>query len=80
MVSLSRIRHGNKSYRAFRHAAKRVGIDMGLKEFLTDSGGNTVANPRHVRKAEKACRSYTEGFPISRRNQRIARKRVNVSH
>ena len=30
-----------------------AGIDMGLKEFLTDSEGNTVANPRHFRNAEK---------------------------
>ncbi|MDQ2905833.1 MAG: transposase [Chloroflexota bacterium] len=30
-----------------------VGIDLGLKEFLTDSDGNTIANPRHLRKAEK---------------------------
>jgi putative transposase len=33
--------------------SKLAGIDMGLKEFLTDSEGNTVANPRHLRKAEK---------------------------
>ena len=32
---------------------KHMGIDMGLKAFLTDSDGNTVGNPRHVRKAEK---------------------------
>jgi putative transposase len=32
---------------------KQVGIDVGLKDFLTDSEGNTVANPRHLRKAEK---------------------------
>ena len=32
---------------------KQVGIDLGLKEFLTDSEGNTVAHPRHLRKAEK---------------------------
>src|SRR5579875_1239192 len=32
---------------------KQAGIDMGLKYFLTDSEGNTVANPRHLRKAEK---------------------------
>jgi putative transposase len=30
-----------------------VGIDMGLKSFLTDSEGNTVDNPRYLRKAEK---------------------------
>ncbi len=32
---------------------KLVGIDMGLKAFLTTSEGETVANPRHLRKAEK---------------------------
>ena len=31
----------------------QVGIDLGLKEFLTTSEGETVANPRHLRKAEK---------------------------
>ncbi len=32
---------------------KHVGIDVGLKAFYTDSEGNTVENPRHLRKAEK---------------------------
>jgi putative transposase len=32
---------------------KETGIDLGLKDFLTDSEGNTVANPRHYRRAEK---------------------------
>ncbi len=31
----------------------QVGIDMGLKEFYTDSDGNVVHNPRFLRKAEK---------------------------
>lgn len=30
-----------------------TGIDLGLKEFLTDSDGNTVANPRYLRKSER---------------------------
>src|SRR5436305_3163294 len=30
-----------------------AGIDMGLKAFLTDSDGNIIANPRHLRRAEK---------------------------
>jgi putative transposase len=30
-----------------------VGIDMGLKEFYTDSEGNTVENPRYLRKSER---------------------------
>ncbi|GHO81060.1 hypothetical protein KSD_88310 [Ktedonobacter sp. SOSP1-85] len=32
---------------------KHTGIDLGLKAFLTDAEGNTVANPRHLRKAER---------------------------
>jgi putative transposase len=31
---------------------QQVGIDMGLKEFYTDSQGQTVHNPRFLRKAE----------------------------
>lgn len=33
---------------------KVIGLDVGLKEFLTDSEGNTVENPRFLRKSEKA--------------------------
>ncbi|HEU5200004.1 MAG TPA: transposase [Ktedonobacterales bacterium] len=32
---------------------KAIGIDVGLKAFYTDSDGQTVANPRYLRKAEK---------------------------
>ena len=43
----------------------KKGIDLGLKEFLTDSEGNTVANPRHLRKAEKR---------LKRLHRRLSRK------
>lgn len=33
--------------------AKQTGIDLGLKAFLTDSEGHTVANPRHLHQAER---------------------------
>ncbi len=33
-----------------------LGIDVGLKSFLTDSEGNTVENPRYYRKAQKTLR------------------------
>ncbi len=44
-----------KAERTLPHAptGKQVGIDVGLKAFYTDSEGNTVANPRYLRKAEK---------------------------
>src|SRR5262249_8097744 len=32
---------------------KQVGIDVGLKAFYTDSDGQQVENPRHLRKAER---------------------------
>ena len=50
---------------------KQVGIDMGLKEFLTDSDGNTVANPRHVRKAEKRLKKL---------HRRLSRKQKQSSN
>ena len=44
-----------KAERQIEHVPteRQVGIDVGLKAFLTDSDGNIVANPRHYSKAEK---------------------------
>jgi len=36
----------------------QVGIDVGLKEFYTDSNGSTIANPRFLRKAEKKVKRF----------------------
>ncbi|MEH2092617.1 RNA-guided endonuclease InsQ/TnpB family protein [Nostoc sp.] len=33
-----------------------IGIDVGLNHFYTDSNGEIVANPRHLRKSEKSLR------------------------
>jgi putative transposase len=43
-----------KAERTLAHepTGKQVGIDVGLKSFYTDSEGQTVANPRYLRKAE----------------------------
>jgi putative transposase len=35
---------------------RTVGIDVGLNHFYTDSDGNTVVNPRHLRKSEKSLK------------------------
>src|SRR5258708_25642645 len=37
-------------------SGKQVGIDLGLKEFYTDSEGATVHNPRFLRKLEQRLR------------------------
>jgi len=49
------VQFGIEAQRSVEHVptGKQVGIDVGLKAFLTDSDGNTVENPRHYRKAEK---------------------------
>jgi putative transposase len=55
-----------EAHRRVEHTATgtHAGIDMGLKDFLTDSQGNTVANPRHLRKAEKR---------LKKRHRRLSR-------
>ena len=42
-----------------------IGIDVGLKEFYTDSNGNTVSNPRYLEKSEKK---------LIREQRRLSRK------
>jgi putative transposase len=58
---------------------KHVGIDMGLKEFLTDSDGNTVANPRHLRKAERRLKKLHRRLSRKQKksqNRKKARKQL----
>ena len=49
----------------------QVGIDVGLKAFYTDSNGNTVANPRFLRTAEKKLKR------LHRRLSRTQKKSAN---
>ncbi len=58
---------------------KHAGIDMGLLEFLTDSDGNTVANPRHLRKAEKRLKKLHRRLSRKQKqsqNRKKARKQL----
>src|SRR5215471_11815396 len=57
-----------KTERTMAHepTGKQVGIDVGLKSFYTDSEGQTVANPRYLRKAEKK---------LKRLHRRVSRKK-----
>jgi putative transposase len=62
-----------KAERTLPHAptGKQVGIDVGLKAFYTDSEGNTVANPRYLRKAERK---------LKRLHRRVSRKKKGSKH
>ncbi|WDD32700.1 transposase (plasmid) [Nostoc sp. UHCC 0926] len=66
---------------------KTIGIDVGLNHFYTDSNGETVANPRHLRKSEKSLKRLQRRMSktkkgsqnrIKKRN-RLARKHLKVS-
>lgn len=56
-----------KTERKVEHvpSGRKLGIDVGLKAYLTDSEGQTVENPRHYRKAEKK---------LARLQRRLSRK------
>ncbi|MFB2894270.1 RNA-guided endonuclease InsQ/TnpB family protein [Aerosakkonemataceae cyanobacterium BLCC-F50] len=54
-----------------------VGIDLGLKEFYTDSKGNTVENPRFLRQTEKRLRKAQRR--LSKRHRR-GNKQSNNYH
>jgi putative transposase len=74
-----------KTERKVEHvpSGKEVGIDVGLKSFLTDSEGNTVNNPCHYRKAEKKLKRL--GRRLSKKqkksvNRKKARKALAKQH
>lgn len=66
---------------------KTVGLDVGLTHFYTDSDGQTVDNPRYLRKSEKALKrlqrklSHTEKGSKNRAKarNRLSRKHLKVS-
>ena len=56
-----------------------VGIDMGLKVFYADSNGNTVENPRFLRKAEKKLKRlhrYVSKKQKKSKNRKKARQKL----
>jgi putative transposase len=79
------VQFGLKADRHLEHvpSGKQVGIDVGLKAFYTDSGGNTVENPRHYRKAEQKLKRLQR--QLSRKNKgsknrNKARKQLAKAH
>jgi putative transposase len=68
------VQFGVKTERSVAHvpSGKAIGIDVGLKAFLTDSQGKTVENPRHYRKAEKKLKRL--GRHLSRKQKRSSNR------
>jgi len=64
-----------KTERKVEHvpSGSQLGIDVGLKSFLTDSIGHTIDNPRHYRKAEKKLKRL--GRRLSRKHKKSANRK-----
>ena len=54
-----------------------VGLDLGLKDFYTDSDGNTQPNPRFYRTGEKRLKFYQRR--VSRKNKGSANRRKAIN-
>ena len=62
---------------------KTLGLDVGLTYFYTDSDGQTVENPRHLRKSQKALKRLNHRFSRTKKgskNRAKARNRLSRKH
>jgi putative transposase len=66
---------------------KTIGLDVGLNHFYTDSNGETVVNPRHLRKSEKSLKRLQRRMSKTKKGSnnrakfrnKLARKHLKVS-
>ncbi|MEG4488232.1 transposase [Microcoleus sp. D2_18a_B4] len=56
---------------------KVIGIDVGLNHFYTDSDGKTVANPRYLRKSEKALKRLQKRVSRKKKGSGNRKKAIN---
>ncbi|QKQ75684.1 RNA-guided endonuclease TnpB family protein [Nostoc sp. TCL240-02] len=64
-----------------------IGLDVGFSHFYTDSGGQAVENPRHLRKSEKSLKRLQHRMSSTKKGSknraksisRLARKHLKVS-
>jgi putative transposase len=66
---------------------KTIGLDVGLNHFYTDSEGNQIENPRHLRKSEKSLKRLQRRLSKTKKGSnnrvkfrnKLARKHLKVS-
>ncbi|MEG3928260.1 MULTISPECIES: transposase [unclassified Microcoleus] len=56
---------------------KVIGIDVGLNHFYTDSDGETVPNPRYLRKSEKALKRLQKRVSRKKKGSKNRKKAIN---
>ena len=62
---------------------KTLGLDVGLTHFYTDSDGQTIANPRHLRNSEKSLERLNRRLSRTKKgskNRARARNRLSRKH
>jgi len=62
---------------------RTIGLDVGLTHFYTDSDGNTVENPRHLRKPERSLKKLNRRLSRTQKgskNREAARNRLSRKH
>ena len=62
---------------------RMVGIDVGLLHFYTDSDGNTIENPRYIRKSERKLKRTQRKLSRKKKgsiNRGKARNKVGRAH
>ncbi|MBW6440359.1 transposase [Actinoplanes hulinensis] len=63
--------------------SREIGIDLGIKDFAVISGGDRIANPRHLERKARNLARYQRRMAREQRgsaNRRKARTRVAVAH
>ena len=56
---------------------KTIGLDVGLKEFYTDSDGKTESNPRFYRQGEKRLKFYQKQVSHKKKGSANRKKAIN---
>ncbi|NEO50046.1 MAG: transposase [Moorea sp. SIO4A3] len=59
------------------YTSKMIGLDVGLKEFYTDSNGYSEPNPRFYRKGEKRLKFYQRRVSRKKKGSSNRKKAVN---
>ena len=60
-----------------KSSGNAIGIDVGLSSFYTDSEGNKVNNPRHLRKSEKRLKRLHRQLSKKKKGSNNRKKAIN---
>lgn len=70
----------DKSNKELPKAESKIGIDLGLNSFLTDSNGNKVENPKFLEKSEERYKKLQRKYSKSKKNGKNREKlRIRIA-